>query len=96
MSIEMPMQVIWGLIGYILISSFGFVWWAATTTQQLKTLREMVNALTVANNLFARREDIARELGVIERQVDTICTKYDKLKEKVDGHVGQNKGVQDG
>lgn len=91
MNVELPMQVVWGLVGYILVTTGASIWWAATTTQQLKTLREMVIAMTTANNLFARREDIARELGVIERNVETIFEKFDKLKEKVDGNYNNGK-----
>lgn len=85
MNVEMPMQVVWGLVGYILITTWGFIWWAATTTQQLKTLKEMVDGLSSLNGLFAKKEDIARELGVIENNQDRMWEKIDKLKEKVDG-----------
>lgn len=75
----------WALVGYILITTGMSIWWAATTTQQLKTLREMVDKLSSTNNAFARKEDIARELGVIERNQESMWAKLDKLKEKVDG-----------
>lgn len=84
MNVTMPISIIWGIIGYILITTGAFIWWAATTTQQLKTLEKMVDQLSTLNALFAKKEDVARELGVIERNQETMWTKFDALKEKVD------------
>lgn len=84
MNVEVPAQIIWGLIGYVLITTGAFVWWAATTTQQIKTLEDLVKHIINSNGLFARKDDIARELGVIERNQETMWAKFDKLKEKVD------------
>lgn len=53
-------------------------------TEQVKNLTKLVEALNTNNNLYARKEDIARELGVIEKNQDTMWSKFDKLKEKVD------------
>lgn len=85
MNIEMPIQIIWGMVGYVLVSTGWFIWWAATTTQQLKTLEKLVNDLAGMNNSFAKKEDIAREMGVIEKNQETMWLKFEKLKEKVDG-----------
>lgn len=87
MNVEVPMQIVWGMVGYILVTTGMFIWWAATTTQQLKTLEKMVNDLSSLNGLFAKKEDIARELGVIENNQERMWEKLDKLKEKVDGSV---------
>lgn len=84
MNLEMPIQILWGLIGYVLITTGGFIWWAATTTEQLKTLKQLVGNLSEMNGLYARREDVLRELGVIERNQETMWSKFEKLKEKVD------------
>ncbi len=94
MNVELPMQIVWALIGYILTTTGLFIWWAATTTQQLKTLEKLVNELSALNSSFVRREDVARELGVVERNLETLFTKFDKLKEKVDsnGHILNSKG----
>ena len=86
MNVDIPMQIIWGLVGYILVTTWGFIWWAATTTQQLKTLREMVVAITTNVSLYARKDDITRELGILERNMETMWGKFDKLKEKVDSN----------
>jgi hypothetical protein len=85
MLIQLPIEILWAIIGYILITTFGFIWWAATTTEQLKTLKDLVKAITDNNMLYARKEDIAREMGVIEKQIETLWVKHDRLKEKVDG-----------
>lgn len=53
-------------------------------TEQVKNLTKLVEALNTNNNLYARKEDVARELGVIEKNQDTMWSKFDKLKEKVD------------
>lgn len=69
---------------YTLSSTVGFIWWMATMTEQVKNLTKLVEALNTNNNLYARKEDVARELGVIEKNQDTMWSKFDKLKEKVD------------
>lgn len=84
MNITIPIGVICGLIGYILITSGTFIWWAATTTSEIKNLIGLVKRLIDDNGLYARKEDIARELGVIEKNQETMWGKFDKLKEKVD------------
>lgn len=87
MNVEMPIPVLWGIIGYILVTTAACIWWAATTSQQIKTLSALVNDLTKMNSMYVRREDMYRELGVIERNQDTMFEKLDKLKEKVDGGI---------
>lgn len=86
------MQIPWGaiitLLVYIVGSTIGFVWWMATITEQLKNLGVAVTNLSNNNILYARKEDIARELGVIEKRQETMWEKLDKLKEKVDGSNG--------
>ena len=86
MNVSIPIELMWGLCGYILITTGGFIWWAATITEQLRSLKELVKALSDGNALFARRDDMARELGVIEKQQETMWNKLDKLKEKVDSN----------
>ena len=84
MEVQIPAEIIWGLVGYILITTGAFIYWAATTTQQLKTLQELVKDMVHNNALFAHKEDVARELGVIEGNQETMWDRFDKLKEKVD------------
>lgn len=83
------MEIPWGALAtivlYIIGSTIGFVWWMATITEQLKSLKELVKTLTEANGLYAHKSDIARELGIIERNQETMWAKFEKLKEKVDG-----------
>jgi len=82
------MEVPWGAfitLGiYIVGSTIGFVWWMATITEQIKNLTKIIQEMSANHTLYARKEDIARELGVIERQQETLWERYDKLKEKVD------------
>lgn len=84
------MNIPWGAIVtlglYIVASTIGFVWWMATITEQLKSLKDLVKSLSDNNILYARKEDIARELGVIEKRQEAMWEKLDKLKEKVDGN----------
>lgn len=83
------MEVPWGalvtLMIYIVGSTIGFVWWMATITTELKHLKELIKEMTVSNMHYARREDIARELGIIEKNQETMWVKFEKMKEKVDG-----------
>lgn len=82
---NIPWEAIEGLVVYIIASTIGFVWWMATITEQIKTLSKLVEKMSQADGLYARKEDVARELGVLENRQQTMWDKYDKLKEKVDG-----------
>lgn len=84
---NIPWEAIEGLAVYILGSTLGFVWWMATITEQIKTLSKLVEKMAQADSLYARKEDVARELGVIESRQDTMWEKFDKLKEKVDSNA---------
>lgn len=84
---SIPWEAIISLAIYIIASTVGFVWWMATITEQLKSLKDLVKNITENNAFYARREDMARELGVIEKRQDTMWEKYDRLKEKVDGNI---------
>lgn len=86
MNFIIPSEVMWGIIGYILITTGGFIWWAATTTEQIKTLKILVEKISNSDSMYARKEDMARELGVIEQRQETMWEKFDKLKEKVDSN----------
>ncbi len=85
------MEIPWGALVtvgiYIIGSTIGFVWWMATITEQLKSLKELVKAMSEMNGLYAHKVDVARELGVIERNQETMWTKFEKLKEKVDENI---------
>lgn len=81
---NIPWEAIEGLCVYILGSTLGFVWWMATITEQLKALSKLVEKMSEADGLYARKDDMARELGVIESRQSTMWDKFDKLKEKVD------------
>lgn len=81
---NIPWEAIEGLLIYVIGSTIGFVWWMATITADMKTLQILVKEMSLNNGFYARKEDVARELGVIERQQETLWNKYDKLKEKVD------------
>jgi hypothetical protein len=86
MNIEIPVEVMWAIAGYILVTTGGFIWWAATTSEQIKTLKDLVKSLILADGLYARKEDMVRELGVIIQRQETMWNKYDALKEKVDSN----------
>ena len=87
MSIELPMVVVWGMFGYLLVTTFAAIWWAATQTADMKVLKELVNKLINSDGLYARKEDVVRELGVIEKTQETMWERLDKLKEKVDNNI---------
>lgn len=82
---QIPWEALASLFLYILASTGGFIWWMATITEQLKTLQGLVKDLSSNNISFVRKEDVAREMGVIEKNQETMWGKLEKLKEKVDG-----------
>lgn len=84
---QIPWEAIISLSLYIIGSTIGFVWWMATITQQIKTLTDVVKEISVTNGLYAKKEDVARELGVIENNQEKMWDKIDKLKEKVDNSI---------
>lgn len=84
---NIPWEAIEGLGVYIIGSTIGFVWWMATITEQIKTLSKLVETMSKADSLYARKDDMARELGVIENRQEAMWAKFDKLKEKVDGGI---------
>lgn len=90
MTVQLPVEFIWGIIGYILITTGGFIWWAATVNEKLSSALTKLKEMNDANLLYARKEDVARELGVIERNQETMWGKFDKLKEKVDTYHATN------
>lgn len=81
---NIPWEAVEGLLVYVIGSTIGFVWWMATITEQIKTLNILVTKMSNADGLYARKEDVAKELALFERQQETMWTKLDKLKEKVD------------
>lgn len=83
MTVNIPIELIWGLCGYIVVTTGAFIWWAATTSEQLKNLKEVVVNLANNNILYARKEDVAREMGVIELRQEKMWEKLDILKEKI-------------
>lgn len=82
------MQVPWGavmtLIIYIIGSTFGFVWWMATITEKLNSALSKLREINENNAMYAKKEEVARELGIMERNQQAMWAKLDKLKEKVD------------
>ena len=85
MNVEVPVQIIWGLVGYVMLSTGGFIWWAAVITTKLDFGLAKLKDLSNSNSLYALKTDIARELGVVEKSLETMWNKFEKLKEKVDG-----------
>lgn len=81
---NIPWEAVEGLLVYVIGNTIGFVWWMATITEQIKTLNILVTKMSDADGLYARKEDVAKELALFERQQETMWTKLDKLKEKVD------------
>lgn len=80
-----------GLVGHIIAS----VWWASRITTLVETaqgsitamsqaLKDVVSELKTFGNQFARKEDVAREMALHEKQLETMWDKFEKLKEKVD------------
>lgn len=83
---QIEMGAIVTLVIYVVGSTIGFVWWMATMTVKLDMALVKLREMQDNNNSYARKEDVARELGVIERNQDTMWTKFEKLKEKVDSN----------
>lgn len=59
---QIPWEAIVSLSLYIIGSTIGFVWWMATITQQIKTLTDVVKEMSVANGLYAKKEDVLENL----------------------------------
>lgn len=81
---NIPWEALITISLYILGSTVGFIWWMATVTEKLNMALIKLKEMNDANVLYARKEDVARELAVMERQLETMWDKLDKLKEKVD------------
>lgn len=90
MSVEIPMQIIWGLVGYILVTTGMAIYWAAVMTTKLDIGLSQLKELMSMNHLYALKTDVAGELAIQERRLDTLGEKFDKLKEKVDGCQNAN------
>lgn len=84
---NIPWEAVEGLLVYVIGSTIGFVWWMATITADMKTLQGLVKEMSLNNGFYARKEDVARELGVIENNQEKMWEKLDRLKEKVDGGI---------
>lgn len=81
---NIPFEALATIAIYILGSSVGFIWWMATITAELKYLKELLKTMNENNTLYARKEDVVRELALFEKQQETMWIKLDRLKEKVD------------
>ena len=86
---SIPWEAIMSLICYLVGSTIGFVWWMATMTEQVKSLTRMVQKMADMDGIYARKEDVAKELALFEKQQESLWKKYDILKEKVD--IGNGK-----
>lgn len=81
---QVPWEALVALFIWIAGSTFYFVWWMATVTEKLNSALIKLRELNENNIQYSRKEDVARELGVIENNQERMWEKFDKLKEKVD------------
>lgn len=62
------------------------VWWASKTNTLLdilqKELKDLIIELKSIKEVYVKRDDVSRELGVMQKAIDTMWTKIDKLQER--------------
>lgn len=62
------------------------IWWASKVTVTLKfvqdELRELVTELKAIKIVYMKREDVVRELAIIEKEQIAIWKKIDTMQEK--------------
>mgnify|MGYP001575108398 FL=1 len=85
MSIEISVLVTMGI--YLLTNLCVTVWWMSKVTITLKfvqdELRELVTELKAIKIVYMKREDVVRELSVIEKEQIAIWKKIDTMQEKL-------------
>lgn len=82
---NVPWEALVALLTYIIASTLGFVWWMATQTIKLEfaltALKEITNALAASEANFATKVDMAKELVIINKNMDKAWTEIDKLRD---------------
>lgn len=83
-----------GLIAHVVST----VWWASRTTTLLEAtqssilamstaLKEMTQEIKSFGSEYIRKEDAIREIALINKQLETMWTKYEKLKDDTEAKV---------
>lgn len=68
---------------FIIVQTGGFIWAFATFSEKLRSLGDSVNNLSskliAMDSIFAKREDVAKDIGFQEKRIDAIFNKLDKI-----------------
>lgn len=81
-----------GLIGHIIAS----IWWASRITvlvegaqisilNMANAFKDMTAEIKAFGSVYARKDDVVREMTLMEKQIQVMWDKLDKLKERFDG-----------
>jgi hypothetical protein len=81
MEVSIPLNIIWGILGYIGISTAGFIWWAATTTANMQFMKDKLQYLVQQNALYATKVELAEKLSPINQSLERAWEKIDHLQE---------------
>ena len=78
-------------LGIFVIGHLGItIWWASKVTVTLSfvqtELRDLVTELKSIKVIYMKREDVVRELAVIEKEQTAIWKKIDAMQEKLQNH----------
>lgn len=68
-----------GLIGNVITT----IWWASRITTTLDILRSAVDELKSEKKTYATKEDVAREVGVADKEHSAIWKNIDEIKSVV-------------
>lgn len=76
------MTLSWEIVAFALIQTGGFIWWMATTTNELKNIISLVKEIQVNTAGFAKKEDVDKEFGKIQKDVDAAHRRIDEIQLK--------------
>lgn len=65
---------------YIITSTIGFVWWMATITVRLEILSKAVEKMALQEEIYVKKEDMAKEFSWRDKKMDAAWQKLDTLK----------------
>lgn len=79
-----------GLMGNIIVT----VWWASKITTTLEILRSAVEEIKAERKTFATKEEIARELGIADKENKAIWKNIDDIKLLLNHNGNSHHGQQ--
>lgn len=77
--VEIPIWVIQIFVGLFLVQFMGAIIWAATMTERVATMMKKIESLSG----FAMKQDVDREIGRLESNINKAHDRIDEIKLKV-------------